>query len=75
MKNINSSVLSSENTVWALFVLGSFDAPLLFGIYSSLHKALEAEELHKREFPEDLERTIVKAFELDKEPMYRMIRK
>jgi hypothetical protein len=56
--------------VWALFTIINGHKASLHGIYSSFHKALEAEEKHKVEFPEDVKLTLVKMIELDKDPMY-----
>ena len=55
--------------VWALITINGHKASL-YGIYSTFHKALEAEEKHKVEFPEDIKLTLVKMIELDKDPMY-----
>jgi hypothetical protein len=68
MKNTNQP----EN-VWVLFVKSSFDMPSIRGIYTTLHKALEAQEKHKVEYPEDIENTIVKMMNLDKQPCYTPI--
>lgn len=59
--------------VWGLFIQSSHAMPALFGVYSTLHKALVAKELYLREFPEDVERTAVKMLNVDKEACYTPI--
>jgi hypothetical protein len=59
--------------VWGLFLKSSHDMAALFGVYSTLHKALEAKEAYLREFPEDVERIAIKMLNVDKEACYTPI--
>jgi hypothetical protein len=70
---MNESNDTYKVTVWTLFTINSGNKASLYGIYSTFHKALEAEEKHKREFPEDIGITLVKMIELDRDPMYIML--
>ena len=66
--------MTENNTViWGFFIQSSHAMPALFGVYSTLHKALEAKETYLREFPEDVERTAIKMLNVDKEACYTPI--
>ena len=73
MKTKGNSMTENITTVWGFFIQSSHAMPALFGVYSTLHKALEAKEAHLREFPEDVERTAIKMLNVDKEPCYTSI--
>jgi D-serine dehydratase len=62
-----------SETIWAFFIQSSHAMPALFGMYSTLHKAVEAKEMHLREFPEDVDRIVIKMLGIDKEPCYTPI--
>ena len=66
--------MTENNTViWGFFIQSSHAMPALFGLYSTLHKALVAKEMYLREFPEDVERTAIKMLNVDKQACYTPI--
>ena len=70
---MNENNIDYVFVVWGLFLKSSHDMATLFGVYSTLHKALEAKEAYLREFPEDVERIAIKMLNVDKEACYTPI--